>query len=94
MGIRRARRPHGAGSTSSTPSTPTLPHKTTSYILDGGAYVGYTSLLLAALFPHAVIVAVEPDGSNFQVGRKLSGLVGGMYYRFEDGRWSMARGQF
>jgi FkbM family methyltransferase len=36
-------------------------------IIDGGAYVGYSSLWYARQFPAAKIIAVEPDDSNFKV---------------------------
>ena len=35
-----------------------------SYIVDGGAYSGITAVFFANKFPHAEIVAVEPDSAN------------------------------
>ncbi|OLO37173.1 hypothetical protein BTR23_13645 [Alkalihalophilus pseudofirmus] len=40
------------------------------WIIDGGAYVGYTSVYFANEFPNAQIIAVEPDGPNFQLLKK------------------------
>jgi FkbM family methyltransferase len=49
--------------------------KTPQSILDGGANVGYATVLFAKLFPAAVIVAVEPDRSNLAVlHRNCAGL--------------------
>lgn len=36
-------------------------------ILDGGANVGYSSLFFAQRFPHALIIAVEPEPDNFRL---------------------------
>ncbi len=35
-------------------------------IIDAGAYVGYSSIYFAELYPHAFIYALEPEESNFQ----------------------------
>lgn len=35
-------------------------------IIDAGAYVGYSSIYLAEMYPHAFIYALEPEESNFQ----------------------------
>lgn len=35
-------------------------------IIDAGAYVGYSSIYFAELYPHAFIYALEPDEENFQ----------------------------
>lgn len=34
-------------------------------IIDGGAYVGYSSIYFADRFPEAKIIAIEPESSNF-----------------------------
>jgi FkbM family methyltransferase len=39
-------------------------------IIDGGANVGYTSVLFAKRFPHAQIYSIEPETSNFAVLKK------------------------
>ena len=39
-------------------------------ILDGGANVGYTSVYFKCLFPNSSIIAVEPEGNNFDALRK------------------------
>jgi FkbM family methyltransferase len=36
-------------------------------IIDGGAYVGYSSVFFANRFPEAKIIAVEPEPSNFKL---------------------------
>jgi hypothetical protein len=36
-------------------------------VLDGGANVGYSSLFFAQQFPHALIIAVEPEATNFRL---------------------------
>ncbi|WP_324950781.1 FkbM family methyltransferase [Oligoflexus sp.] len=35
-------------------------------IIDAGAYVGFSSIYFAELYPHAFIYALEPEESNFQ----------------------------
>ena len=35
-------------------------------IIDAGAYVGFSSIYFAELYPHAFIYALEPDENNFQ----------------------------
>jgi len=40
------------------------------YILDAGANVGLATLVLAGLFPTALIVAVEPDPANSEMLRR------------------------
>ncbi len=35
-------------------------------IVDAGAYVGYSAIYFAELYPHAFIYALEPEESNFQ----------------------------
>ncbi|MCC7462561.1 MAG: FkbM family methyltransferase [Gammaproteobacteria bacterium] len=37
------------------------------FIIDAGANVGFASVRLAQLYPAAVIVAVEPDATNFEI---------------------------
>ena len=37
------------------------------YIVDGGAYIGASSIRLAALFRDATILAVEPNYENFEI---------------------------
>ena len=39
-------------------------------IIDGGAYVGYSSLYFSLKYPQAIIIAVEPDNSNFEMLEK------------------------
>jgi FkbM family methyltransferase len=39
-------------------------------IIDGGAYVGYSSLWFANKFPKAKIIAVEPEEANYESLRK------------------------
>ena len=39
-------------------------------ILDGGAYVGYTTAMFARRYPEAMIIAVEPDSANVELLRK------------------------
>lgn len=39
-------------------------------IIDGGANVGYASVLLANLYPEAVIIAVEPNTENFRIAQE------------------------
>jgi len=36
-------------------------------VVDGGANIGLTSLLFAAHYPHAQIVAIEPDAENYRL---------------------------
>jgi FkbM family methyltransferase len=36
-------------------------------IVDAGAYIGLTTVFLARRFPQATVVAIEPDGSNFEL---------------------------
>jgi hypothetical protein len=36
-------------------------------IIDGGAYVGYSSLYFSLKYPEAKIIAVEPEDSNFEL---------------------------
>ena len=42
----------------------------TPVIIDGGANVGYAALHFAKLYPEAVIIAVEPDPTTFEVLRQ------------------------
>ena len=39
--------------------------KKPQFIIDGGAYVGYTSIYFANEYPSAMVVAIEPDRENF-----------------------------
>ncbi len=39
-------------------------------IIDAGAYVGYSAIYFAELYPHAFIYALEPEESNFQALQK------------------------
>jgi FkbM family methyltransferase len=39
-------------------------------IIDGGAYVGYSSIFFANKFPDSLVVAVEPENSNFSILEK------------------------
>jgi FkbM family methyltransferase len=43
-----------------------LPEKEVATILDIGANAGYASLYFAHFYPNARIIAVEPEGSNYQ----------------------------
>jgi FkbM family methyltransferase len=36
-------------------------------IIDGGAYVGYTTIFFANKYPNAKIIAIEPDKENFNM---------------------------
>jgi FkbM family methyltransferase len=40
---------------------------TPRFIIDAGANVGYASVRFAELYPHADIVAIEPDRENFEI---------------------------
>ncbi|MDN4066470.1 FkbM family methyltransferase [Paenibacillus vini] len=40
---------------------------TPKLIIDGGANVGYGSVLFATVYPEAEIIAVEPESSNYEV---------------------------
>jgi FkbM family methyltransferase len=40
------------------------------FIIDGGAYAGYTTAYFAHRYPNARIVAIEPDPGNFNLLRK------------------------
>ncbi|MFL6588460.1 MAG: FkbM family methyltransferase [Luteimonas sp.] len=37
------------------------------FIVDAGANIGLTSIFFARRFPHARIIAIEPEGSNFEL---------------------------
>ena len=39
-------------------------------IIDGGAYVGYSSIYFSLKYPRAKIIAVEPNDSNFEILEK------------------------
>jgi FkbM family methyltransferase len=39
-------------------------------IIDGGAYVGFSSIYFSLKYPQAKIIAVEPEGSNFEILEK------------------------
>ena len=41
-----------------------------NFIIDGGAYVGYSSIFFANKFPDSTVVAVEPEKSNFSMLEK------------------------
>ncbi|OSZ82625.1 hypothetical protein CAP35_04990 [Chitinophagaceae bacterium IBVUCB1] len=43
-------------------------------IIDCGANIGFASLYLARLFPDALIIAVEPEPSNFELLKKNTAL--------------------
>ena len=47
-------------------------------IVDGGAYVGYSSLFFANRFPGAQVIAVEPEPSNYRVLVRNTAHVGGI----------------
>lgn len=38
-----------------------------NFIIDGGAYVGYTTAFLAKRYPNAKIIAIEPELDNFDL---------------------------
>jgi FkbM family methyltransferase len=40
------------------------------FIIDGGAYVGYSSIFFANKFPDSLVIAVEPEKSNFAILEK------------------------
>ena len=40
------------------------------FIIDGGAYVAYSSIFFSHNFPDAIVVAVEPEESNFLILEK------------------------
>lgn len=42
-------------------------HEVPSIIIDGGANIGMGTLYLRRAYPHALIIAVEPDKSNFEM---------------------------
>ncbi len=42
-------------------------------IIDGGANVGFASVFFANKYPEAEVLAVEPDGSNFELVQKNTG---------------------
>lgn len=44
---------------------PAIDASAARWIIDGGANVGFSSLALAARFPAATVIAVEPDPANF-----------------------------
>jgi FkbM family methyltransferase len=37
------------------------------YVVDAGAHIGCASLFFSHLFPHARIIAIEPDSANFEL---------------------------
>lgn len=45
------------------------PKRSPSLIIDAGANVGYSSLFFLNKFPHAHLVALEPDSANCQVAK-------------------------
>lgn len=57
-------------------------------IIDGGAYVGYSSIYFANKYPEAKIIAVEPEISNFELLKKhtsvypnIKAVRAGIWYR-------------
>ncbi len=46
-----------------------LPGPEPRLIVDGGAYVGYTTLFFAHRYPNAKILAIEPAAENFRILR-------------------------
>lgn len=40
---------------------------TPKFIIDGGAYVGYSALYFLSKYPNATIAAVEPEKANFRI---------------------------
>lgn len=37
------------------------------YIVDAGAYAGYSSVWYARKYPDATVIAIEPEGSNYEI---------------------------
>ncbi len=70
------------------------------FILDLGANVGYASALFASRYPHARILAVEPDPGNFRLcvenlrpyGDRVKVLLGAVWGH--NSRLALARGQY
>jgi FkbM family methyltransferase len=57
-------------------------------IIDGGAYVGYSSIYFSLKYPKAKIIAVEPNDSNFEILEKntrtfpnIQRIKAGLWYR-------------
>lgn len=50
--------------------------KNVKFIVDCGAYVGYSSAYFLSLFPEARVIAVEPDKKNFQLLKQNLGPYG------------------
>jgi FkbM family methyltransferase len=42
------------------------PKQPVAFVIDGGAYVGYTTLYFALRYPNARVVAVEPEITNYR----------------------------
>tara|TARA_Y100001934_G_scaffold270838_1_gene356382 strand:+ start:168 stop:452 length:285 start_codon:yes stop_codon:yes gene_type:complete len=38
-----------------------------SFILDAGAHIGLSSVYFANRFPNAIVLAIEPDASNYNI---------------------------
>jgi FkbM family methyltransferase len=47
-----------------------LPYLSPRFIIDGGAYAGYTTAYFAKRYPEARIAAIEPDPDNFSLLRR------------------------
>jgi FkbM family methyltransferase len=48
-------------------------------IIDAGANIGLTSIFYANKFPHAKIIAIEPEQSNFQMLKKNTALYSNIF---------------
>jgi FkbM family methyltransferase len=45
-------------------------HTTPKFIVDAGAYTGFSSLYFSLKYPQATIAAIEPDAANFEMLKK------------------------
>jgi FkbM family methyltransferase len=64
-----------------------LADRKVQYIIDCGANIGLTTVLLKTIFPDASIVAIEPDPSNFAVLKKNADCYKGIHC-INSGIWS------
>lgn len=63
-----------------------------NFILDCGANVGYASIYLLNKYPHARLIAVEPDEGNFQFCRKNIAHYADRVTLIRSGIWSHETG--
>jgi len=61
-------------------------------IIDCGAYVGYSSAYFLARFPNARVIAVEPDGSNFEMLCRNLSAYGDRVQALRSAIWSRVTG--